>query len=166
MARAASPRRTADADAGPPPAGRPRAWPRSVIAARTAPARTPPGDLMFTTPYREDSMNRCLRRWPAGLVLLAAALPLTLLLTGCQAPSHIAEVVVVLPSATANEPAPGAGRRRPRAALPRRGDQHPGRGLCDQPGHRPADPGGPDPAAGPTARSSTGRAVTTCSART
>ena len=51
-------------------------------------------------------MNRCLRRWPAGLVLLAAAAPLTLLLTGCQAPSHTAEVVVVLPSATANEPAP------------------------------------------------------------
>ncbi len=51
-------------------------------------------------------MNRCLRRWPAGLVLLAAAAPLTLLLTGCQAPSHTAEVVVVLPSATANEPEP------------------------------------------------------------
>ena len=32
--------------------------------------------------------------------------PLTLLLTGCQAPSHTAEMVVVLPSATANEPAP------------------------------------------------------------
>jgi outer membrane protein OmpA-like peptidoglycan-associated protein len=50
-------------------------------------------------------MTRCLPRWPAGLVLAAAA-PLTLLLTGCQAPSHTAEVVVVLPSATANEPAP------------------------------------------------------------
>ena len=51
-------------------------------------------------------MTRCLPRWPAGLVLLAAAAPLTLLLTGCQAPSHTAEAVVVLPSATANEPAP------------------------------------------------------------
>ena len=51
-------------------------------------------------------MNRCLRRWPAGTVLLAVAVPLTLLLTGCQAPSHTAEVVVVLPSATTNEPAP------------------------------------------------------------
>ena len=51
-------------------------------------------------------MNRCLRRWPAAPVLLAVAVPLTLLLTGCQAPSHTAEVVVVLPSATANEPAP------------------------------------------------------------
>ena len=50
-------------------------------------------------------MTRCLPRWPAGLVLAAAA-PLTLLLTGCQAPSHTAEMVVVLPSATANEPAP------------------------------------------------------------
>ena len=51
-------------------------------------------------------MTRCLPRWPAGLVLLAAAAPLTLLLAGCQAPSHTAEAVVVLPSATANEPAP------------------------------------------------------------
>ena len=51
-------------------------------------------------------MNRCLRRWPAGTVLLAVAVPLTLLLTGCQAPSHTAQVVVLLPSATTNEPAP------------------------------------------------------------
>ncbi len=39
-------------------------------------------------------------------MLLAVAAPLTLLLTGCQSPSHTAEVVVFLPSATANEPAP------------------------------------------------------------
>ena len=42
----------------------------------------------------------------AGPVLLLAALPATLLITGCQAPSHVAETVVVLPSATANEPEP------------------------------------------------------------
>jgi outer membrane protein OmpA-like peptidoglycan-associated protein len=38
--------------------------------------------------------------------LLLAALPASLLLTGCQAPSHVADIVVVLPSATANEPEP------------------------------------------------------------
>lgn len=50
-------------------------------------------------------MIRCFRRWPAGPLLLAVA-PLTLLLAGCQAASHTAEIVVVLPSATGNEPAP------------------------------------------------------------
>ena len=42
----------------------------------------------------------------AGPVLLLAALPASLLITGCQAPGHVAETVVVLPSATANEPEP------------------------------------------------------------
>ncbi len=46
------------------------------------------------------------RRQLAGPLILAVAAPLTLLLAGCQAPSHLAEVVVLLPSATANEPAP------------------------------------------------------------
>ena len=47
-----------------------------------------------------------LRHRLAGPVLLLAALPASLLITGCQAPSHAAETVVVLPSATANEPGP------------------------------------------------------------
>lgn len=51
-------------------------------------------------------MFRYPRRWLAGPILLAVAAPLTLLLTGCQSPSHTAEVVVLLPSATANEPGP------------------------------------------------------------
>jgi outer membrane protein OmpA-like peptidoglycan-associated protein len=42
----------------------------------------------------------------AGPLLLLAALPASLLITGCQAPSHVAETIVVLPSATANEPGP------------------------------------------------------------
>jgi outer membrane protein OmpA-like peptidoglycan-associated protein len=51
-------------------------------------------------------MTGCVRRRLAGPLLLAVAALLALVLTGCQAPSHVAEVVVVLPSATANEPAP------------------------------------------------------------
>jgi outer membrane protein OmpA-like peptidoglycan-associated protein len=47
-----------------------------------------------------------LRHRLAGPVLLLAALPASLLITGCQAPSHVAETIVVLPSATANEPGP------------------------------------------------------------
>ena len=47
-----------------------------------------------------------LRRRLAGPVLLLAALPASLLIAGCQAPSHVADNVVVLPSATANEPEP------------------------------------------------------------
>ena len=39
-------------------------------------------------------------------VLLPRRCQLTLLITGCQAPSHVADIVVVLPSATANEPEP------------------------------------------------------------
>ena len=51
-------------------------------------------------------MIRCLRYRLAGPLLLVAALPAALLITGCQAPSHVAETIVVLPSATANEPGP------------------------------------------------------------
>lgn len=51
-------------------------------------------------------MIRYFRRRLAGPIILAVAAPLTLLLVGCQTPSHVAEVVVLLPSATANEPAP------------------------------------------------------------
>jgi len=51
-------------------------------------------------------MIGCVRRRLAAPLLLAVAALLALALTGCQAPSHVAEVVVVLPSATANEPAP------------------------------------------------------------
>lgn len=51
-------------------------------------------------------MIGCSRFRLAAPVALAVGLPLTLLVAGCQAPSHTAEVVVVLPSATANEPAP------------------------------------------------------------
>ncbi len=47
-----------------------------------------------------------LRHRLAGSLLLLAALPASLLITGCQAPSHVADIVVVLPSATANEPEP------------------------------------------------------------
>ena len=42
----------------------------------------------------------------AGTVLALAAVPVSLLVAGCQSPSHLADVVVVLPSATANEPGP------------------------------------------------------------
>ncbi len=51
-------------------------------------------------------MIRYFSRPLAGPLVLALAVPLTLLLAGCQAPSPAAQVVVVLPSATANEPAP------------------------------------------------------------
>lgn len=51
-------------------------------------------------------MIRYSRSRLAGPLILAVAAPLTLLLAGCQAPRHTAEVMVVLPSATANEPAP------------------------------------------------------------
>jgi outer membrane protein OmpA-like peptidoglycan-associated protein len=47
-----------------------------------------------------------LRHRLAGSLLLLVALPASLLITGCQAPSHVAENVVLLPSATANEPDP------------------------------------------------------------
>jgi outer membrane protein OmpA-like peptidoglycan-associated protein len=42
----------------------------------------------------------------ARALLLAAALPMLLIAAGCQAPQDTAEIVVVLPSATSNEPAP------------------------------------------------------------
>ena len=47
-----------------------------------------------------------LRHRLAGPLLVLAAVPASLLITGCQAPSHVPETVVVLPSATANEPGP------------------------------------------------------------
>ena len=100
MARAASAHRTAGAPAG--TAG-------ACLAARDAACHIRPytsGRSHVHHSLPGGRMTRCLRRWPAGLVLLAAAAPLTLLLAACQAPSHTAEVVVLLPSATANEPAP------------------------------------------------------------
>lgn len=51
-------------------------------------------------------MTRNLRHRLTGLWFLVTLLPLSLLITGCQAPSHTPKTVVVVPSATANEPAP------------------------------------------------------------
>jgi outer membrane protein OmpA-like peptidoglycan-associated protein len=81
---------------------------RTPLPAARSSAPTPAHHRALSTlitPYREVRMNR-LRPRLTGLLLLLAALPASLLITGCQAPSHVADIVVVLPSATANEPEP------------------------------------------------------------
>ena len=81
---------------------------RTPLSAARVPAPTPAHLRAISTliaPHREVRMTR-LRHRLAGPVLALAAVPVSLLITGCQAPSHVPETVVVLPSATANEPGP------------------------------------------------------------
>ena len=90
------------------PARRVSRTPRTPLSAARVPAPTPEHLRAISTliaPHREVRMTR-LRHRLAGPLLVLAAVPVSLLVTACQAPSHVPETVVVLPTATANEPAP------------------------------------------------------------
>src|ERR1700722_15422589 len=63
----------------------------------------PPAPAALRSPPHDHPRRR---PPPAGPPPPPRAPPASLLIPGCQAPSHVADIVVVLPSATANEPGP------------------------------------------------------------